>query len=495
MLESGSPEPTQIGPSSFDFVVDTHSSIVSNFQALRNIQLHQKTHALQEAQTVDLGADRDIHICVLGDCGESALAAEQESVLIRFLQHLCYHLSIPPELIVVESGPSVTPDGGSVSMQAPGSILPQEDRIRDQVSVGSLLSAEDRAYMASFEVYYIEEAADGFRLAGWLSNTGTNSWLTDAGEDSVQIGVRLLKTGLAVVAELRFQLALDRVSPGVGFAFDIEIPFNFEEFTRCEFGVLIEHKFWFSDVGRRPVGVEVSALHEELASQTPQKLGVPGVLVVTYGDDRRRKPALQDSAVEPANFVVTKNCSAESLADLNRILNERAGWDVVVLQQGIVPEGGSWMRRLVLTAHAVRSLAAVAAPVVNDAARIIDLGGELYSSGYTHTPGFEQECTAAGVITYRDPAFLPAGVVYIKDRALREVGIFHEELTELQAALIEWCYRARSKGFSVRIVHGGLARVLPDRLTEMLQPPIRSHKTRLRVLKKLSGLCIEALNG
>lgn len=489
MLESGSREPIQVGPSPLDFVVDTHLSIVSNFQTLRNIKL------TQNVQETESDVSSDIHIGVLADSGKFALAAEQESVLIRLLQHLCHQLSIPPESIVLENGPNALDDGGGAPMEASGSILSLEDRLRQQVSAGFSLSAEDRAYMASFEVYYVEEAADGFRLAGWLSNTGTKSWLADAGEDSVQIGVRLLKTGLAVVAELRFQLALDRVPQGVGFAFDIEIPFNFEEFTRCEFGVLIEHKFWFSDVGRRPVGVEVSALREELASQTPQKLGVPGVLVVTYGDDRRRKPALQDSAVEPANFVVTKNCSAESLADLNRILNERAGWDVVVLREGIVPEGGSWMRRLVLTAHAVRSLAAVAAPVVNDAARIIDLGGELYSSGYTHTPGFEQECTAAGVITYRDPAFLPAGVVYIKDRALREVGIFYEELTELQAALIEWCYRARSKGFSVRIVHGCLARVPPDRLTEMLQPPIRSHRTRARILERLSGLSIEALNG
>lgn len=469
----------EVGPSLSDFLVDAHSSILSNFQVIRNMQLGV------------LGTSRDVHIGVLVDEDRADLMPEREEELIDLVRLLCSRLALVPESIICGDGmPTEGPDGDATT-QGNAYLDALVSRVRKAVSTNPSLSVSATSHEARFEVFFAEESPTGFYLGGWVTNQGSACWNTQVEQEAVQLGVRLLKTGQAVVAELRFPLPLKTLAPGTGCAFELMIPFAFDEFTRCEFGLVIEHEFWFSDIGRRPIAVETRAFSQVLTSEAPLHLGVPGVVIVSYGDGETSEP---DAVIGKDSPLPVKIYRASSIPSLNKILMSREGWDVVVIRNDVVPREDAWLERLLLQAYVNPSIAAVGAVIVDEAGLVVDIGGELYSTGYTRSPGFEAKLTAAEVVTYRAPAFLPAGAVYLKDRVLHEVGCFCEALCELEVACIEWCYRTRSQGFVTTLAHGCHVQVQSAGRAILAQPPVRSFAMRQRLMRQVAGLCIEALN-
>ncbi len=469
----------EIGPSLCDFLVDAHSSILSNFQVIRNMQLG------------DLGTSRDIHVGVLVDVDRADPMPEREEELIDFVQCLCSRLALAPESIICGGGmPTERPDG-DITTQGIDYLDALVGRLQKAVSTNPSLPVSAKSYEARFEVFFAEEAPTGFYLGGWVTNQGSACWNTQVEQEAVQLGVRLLKTGQAVVAELRFPLPLKTVAPGTGCAFELMIPFAFDEFTRCEFGLVIEHEFWFSDIGRRPIAVESKALSQVLTSKAPLQFGVPGVVVVSYCDEETSE---QGAIINKDFPLPVKKYRASSISSLNKILMSREGWDVVVIRNDVVPREDAWLERLLLHAYAHSSIAAIGAVIIDEAGLVVDIGGELYSSGYTRSPGFEAKLAASEVVTYRAPPFLPAGAVYLKDRVLSEVGCFQETLHELQVACIEWCYRARSRGFTTMLSHGCRVQVGSAGRATLVEPPVRSFALRRRLMRQMVGLRIEALN-
>jgi hypothetical protein len=185
---------------------------------------------------------------------------------------------------------------------------------------------------------------------------------------------------------------------------------------------------------------------------------------------------------------------AHSLSEINRIIQTHPESDVILIDHAIELPANGWLRRLIRALYARLGIAACAGLVCDSRGIVADLGGSMYSTGYTISPGYGADISSPAVVMRRYPSFLPAGIVGIRRESLQTVGNFCEELSTLRAALIDWCYRARSIGFALNIEHScqGIASV--ELMNEMKQPPISSKRDRRILLQHLRDNCPEVLN-
>ncbi len=472
-----------------DYLLDRYATVVTNYESVC---------AKSAFQQGDRGT---ITLCIEGNYEQNPVSVNVDRGVKNFIKHLCRVASIHPQDIVAhhkqhDASEFIKPElcPGIYMRECLAAIRSELEGLGEE-----LHRVPD--YDATLEIHGVVESPDGFKVVGWVANTGHSSWYGEGGQWHVSLGLRVLGSDHSILLEKRYPPASGGVAPGEGFAFQLEASVSYASCVRLEMGLVIENKFWFSNSGLLPLtfagpmrgSIVLPKAEDELQSAPVAVIALLDKGMEHTSDEWIREGAYLDhSLVYPdRNTHVRGSLHRGSVETCAAVIAECDDRDVVIVSHGVRFQDDAWLAKLRRSAYAEPSIAAVSAKIVDESSRVLDIGGVLYSSGYTHSPGFLKGLCDREVVMHREPGFLPAGAVYIRRDALKRVGPLNHEWKDLQLALIEWCYRARPHGMKVRIEHSAVASVPASYLAAASRSPISGYSRRLKLLQRLSDVIIE----
>lgn len=472
-----------------DYLIDRYASVVTNYDSVCSRP----------------GAHRDssqaLHLCVEGNFEQTPLSPDLSRVTADLVKHLSRIHGILPKDIIAHRD-QFQELGQDAFEMCPGIYLCQHlATIRSELERDGSSERLIEPYDAFFEVLGVSERTDSFEVAGWVTNVGSEAWFARNDEWHVSLGLKAISEASEPLLERRYPIPSGGIAPGEGFSFRLAAGAPYSACSRLEFGLVIDNKFWFANNGLRPLAFRGVMRGSLVMPGAMELLKSKSVSILALATDEspeqhsqwvRTGLHLDDETLEPDSFIQHSQRSAQTSIDIcNSTIAARAGRDLVIVSRGVQFQDPTWLATLQRAAHADPVVAAVSAILSDSQGRVVDIGGTLYSTGYTHSPGFLRAPQDRMVATKREPGFLPVGAVYFRHDALEQVGCFNTQWRDLQLALIEWCYRARSLSMRVRVAHPAVAVVPARHLSLAMQPTISGYALRRALLDKLADVMIE----